>query len=625
MKFRIFALSLFLPILGQAFQPSLDDSVSMEAYFDGVIETHLRDKNIAGATLAVVHNGKTKILKGYGYSDVANKTEVDPNSTLFRIGSITKLFTWTAIMQLVERGEINLDDNVNDFLEGFKIPDTYDQPITIKHLMSHTPGFEDEIIGLFALDESAIKPLGDILKEEMPARVRPPGVHSSYSNHGTGMAAYIVEQVTGQDFDDYVEQHILNPLDMNRATTRQPLPPSLSPLMSKGYIHANGEFVEKPFEFVPLGPVGTASAASGSMIHLMNMYLNHGSLNGQSILDSTTLALMASTAHQHHPAVNPMRHGFMDVSQNGQTIIGHGGDTFWFHSLMALFTDHNLGVFLSFNSEAGGMTYLEVLEDFTDRYFPEEVDDITPNASEDLTAYVGEYAVNRYSHDDILKIGKMMSVVNVEADPEGYLITKFMGNAEKWIKQDDLVFRNENNSDVFVFERGENGRIQHAFWGGLPIMALDRLNGFDKTSIHTNLFIILSLLMLGAFVYWNVTYSIRRKHKIERDLSKVLPSYVKKPMWWALGLLFTFYVGFGLLFSDPLSTIYGLPPIAYVVFSIPILVVIVGVYSAWPLVRTWKEASSVNMWRKLSISLIWLALMITIWQWNYWNWIGYNF
>ena len=276
---------------------------------DGLIQTHLRDKHIAGATVSIVQDGKILLARGYGFSDVKKHLPAKADSTLFRIGSISKMFIWISVMQLVSQGKLKLEEDINHYLKDFKIPETYSKPITLKDLMTHTAGFEDRVIGLFGTDSTSLKPLGEILKRELPARVRPPAITASYSNHGAGIAAYIVEQVSGMSFNNYVEKNILQPLRMNVTSFHQPLPKVLRPMMSKGYKFEEGELMEQPFEYVPLYPVGSAASSASDMVKFMLAILNYGRYKQFQLLDSTTLELMESPAHRHHPLVNPMRYG----------------------------------------------------------------------------------------------------------------------------------------------------------------------------------------------------------------------------------------------------------------------------------------------------------------------------
>ncbi len=606
-------------------QTQFIDTSELEAYFDGAIEAQMDNNNIAGGALSIVHAGGTVLLKGYGYANVENKERVDPDKTLFRIGSITKLFVWTAIMQLYSEGKLDLDDDVNQYFSGFQVGNNYDEIITIKHLMTHTPGFEDEIFGLFARSEESLKPLGEILQDEMPKRVRRPGKHSSYSNHGTGMAAYIVEKVSGISFDDYAEQKIFDPLMMHDITVRQPIPDHLSGQLSKGHAYEKGEFRAREFEYVPLAPVGAASASASSMARLMLMYLNHGSLEDAEILDSTTYELMTSPAHSHHPQANPMLHGFMDVSQNGERIIGHGGDTRYFHSLMALFPEHELGIFLSFNSELGGGVSQDILENFVDRFFPEEVASIDPSAQDELMRFEGEFAANRHSHDDLLKVAKLMSVTNIEATPDGYLKTVSGENVDYWVRLDNLTFRNIDNSDMILFEENELGKISSFFLGSLPIIAFDKLEGLDKVSNHTSLFTFCILVVLITFLYWSITYILRRRYKVERGKEGLLNPDAKKITWITLTLVLLFYLGTIYIFRDPFDLVYGMPTIGMVIFTLPFVVLVLTIILGFHVYRSWLPSSGVKAWRKVAFGMIWICLIVTLWQWHYWNVLGFKF
>ena len=216
--------------------PALNDRVALEAFVDGVIESQMEEKHVAGVTVAIVFEDDLILAKGYGYADVENKIPVDPHKTLFQIQSVTKLFTWTALMQLYEQGKVDLDTDVNQYLKTLKIPDTFPQPITIRHLMAHTSGLDELIvIGTNRKDADSMLPLREVLAKDFPDRIRPPGEISSYSNHGTKLAGLIIEEVSGLTWEDYVRKNIMDPLQMTNATPYQPVPERIISNMSKGY------------------------------------------------------------------------------------------------------------------------------------------------------------------------------------------------------------------------------------------------------------------------------------------------------------------------------------------------------------------------------------------------------
>ena len=231
----------------------LTDPAELEAFLDGVVAAQKESSHVAGMTVAVVADGRLFFAKGYGMADRAAGRKVDPEKTLFRVGSVSKLFTWTAVMQLVDQGKLDLKADVNRYLAGspVRVPDTYPQPVTLTHLLTHTPGFEDVVIGLFGRSPASLRPLGELLRDEMPARVRPPGVLSAYSNHGTALAGYIVERVSGVRYEQYIEKQILEPLGMAHTTVRQPVPKALEPDLAVGYRYADGEHKPEAFEYDP--------------------------------------------------------------------------------------------------------------------------------------------------------------------------------------------------------------------------------------------------------------------------------------------------------------------------------------------------------------------------------------
>ncbi|MEZ5347558.1 MAG: serine hydrolase domain-containing protein, partial [Pyrinomonadaceae bacterium] len=233
-------------------------AADVEAFLDGIMPQQLATNDIAGATISVVKDGEILFAKGYGYSDVENKKPVLPNETMFRPGSISKLFTWTAVMQLVEQGKLDLNKDVNEYLD-FKIPEAYGKPITLKDILTHTPGFEEQIKDLFTFDKKPFD-LGEYVKTHIPRRIFPPGTTPAYSNYGTTLAGYIVQRVSGQPFNQYIEEHIFKPLEMKNSTFVQPLPSGLAPKMSKGYLLGSGE--AQKFEVVNAYPAGSLSSTA---------------------------------------------------------------------------------------------------------------------------------------------------------------------------------------------------------------------------------------------------------------------------------------------------------------------------------------------------------------------------
>src|SRR5438105_2305181 len=358
----------------------------LSAFLDGLVPQQIEKADIAGAVIAVVKDGKVLFEKGYGYSEAEKKTPVSPQDTLFRPGSISKTFTWTAVMQQVEQGKLNLDADVNQYLD-FRIPETFRKPTTLRDIMTHRSGLEETIKDLFVGEEKDLTPVAKYLPSHLPAQIFAPGTVPAYSNYATTLAAYMVQRVSGQDFYDYVDQHFFNPLNMTRATFRQPLPKSLEPFMSKGYDLGSGK--PKHFEWVEVAPAGSLSASAESMAHWMIMHLQNGRYGDVQILNPETAMQMHARQAGWPAGMNAMALGFYEQNMNGHRVISHGGDTELFHSDLFLILDSNVGLFVSYNSagrpdhgDARGDLYIR----FMDRYFP------APAANEPATATAKEDA-----------------------------------------------------------------------------------------------------------------------------------------------------------------------------------------------------------------------------------------
>jgi CubicO group peptidase (beta-lactamase class C family) len=173
-----------------------------------------------GAAVAVVQAEKILYLWGFGKADLARNDAVSAQESLFRTGSISKLVTWTAVMQLIEQGKLDLHSDINRYLDAFQVPATYPAPITLAHLLTHTAGFEDRGFGFYARSERDRVPPSTFLAERMPARIFRPGEVSAYSNYGAALAGYLVERAAGVPFEAYVDTQILAPLRMSNSSFR---------------------------------------------------------------------------------------------------------------------------------------------------------------------------------------------------------------------------------------------------------------------------------------------------------------------------------------------------------------------------------------------------------------------
>jgi CubicO group peptidase (beta-lactamase class C family) len=289
------------PTQGQSASQSAPRAGQVPAFFDRLLRSQLALDGIPGAVVALVQGDETLYLGGFGKADLASGEPVSAQETLFRTGSVSKLVTWTAVMQLVERGRLDLHADVNRYLDAFQIPATYPEPVTLARLITHTAGFEDRGFGFYARSEADLVPLGAFLAARMPARIFPQGEVSGYSNYGAALAGYLVERVSGLSFEDYVEARFLEPLGMSSSSFRQPLPPALAARLATGY---RSSLEPGDFEWDLAAPAGAFSSTAANMARFMIAHLNGGRLGTTRILEAETVEAMQWRRFTNHPAVS---------------------------------------------------------------------------------------------------------------------------------------------------------------------------------------------------------------------------------------------------------------------------------------------------------------------------------
>jgi CubicO group peptidase (beta-lactamase class C family) len=508
--------------------PALD-AHDARAFFDGLVPYGIHRGDIAGAVVVVVKDGQILLAQGYGYADVATRKPVIADQTLFRPGSISKTFTWTAVMQLVGAGKIDLDKDVNAYLD-FRIPEKFGMPITMRDLMTHTPGFEETVGDEFLKSTDLLFPIGAYLKKHVPARIFPPGEVTAYSNYGAVLAGYIVERISGQPFDQYVADHIFKPLGMDHSTFAQPLPASLAANMSTGYGSASDKKTI-PFEAIEVGPAGSLSATGTDMARFMLAQLDNGLYNGATLLSPEMIALMHSPQRAMAPGMNGFDLGFYRENRNGQRIIGHAGDTNAFHSDMHLLLDQHVGVFLSFNSpgkegEAGRLR-TAIFRAFLDRYYPYTAphEDTVADPKIDAARVVGSYEASRRI-ESTFGILQTVSQSSVTANPDGSIqigMLKDLGGTPKtWREVGPLVWREVGGQTHTKFVADKDGHIR--YWISddfLPVELFQPVHGLRSTGMLKAVGVPFLVILVLTLVIWFGGWIVRRRFHAPLVMTRV--------------------------------------------------------------------------------------------------------
>ena len=625
------------------------DRAEMGAFMDKELAKEMEKHHIAGAAVSVVKDGKLFFIKGYGSADLKNHIPVDPEQTNFRTGSIAKLFTWTAVMQLAEQGKLDLNADVNDYLD-FRIQDTYPQPITLKDLMTHTSGFESLYYERFAKDPNELQPPREWLISHMPARVRPPGEVAAYSDYGAALAGYIVARVSGEPYDRYIQEHILNPLGMAHTTAQPMMPPDIRAHTSKGYVYEDGAFKEFPdtsgmaLEYADMGqpalvPAGDMQASATDMARFMIAQLQdgrHGDANtaGARILKESTLRRVHGTLYTPDPRILGTAYGFFDFSDNGQKTIGHSGGSDPIFTLLLLLPEQNLGVFVAYNSQGGEdliNQHLGFQRAFFDHYYPAPaLKPIQPPAdfAERAGQFVGTYQITGgvpgTSKTTIEKVGGLLGIPRVEISDggDGTLLFKNPWAEWRFAEVAPLYFRQVDGRFHILFREDDQGRITHMFTDITPMLAFEKVSWYE--TLGFNMALVLGCVL--AFLSMIVVASIRfiRKRRLSGD-AKPAPRGTRVAYSIIVGICvldLLFVIG-AVLWGNPVPY-FGISTIYKIVLGLGVLSAVMTVGALLYGALAWKR----GYWgiaSRVHYTLVTVAAVAFVWFLNYWNLLGWRF
>ena len=599
------------------------DPATLAAFVDGVVRGYMAEKGIAGVTVSVTDRNRPLLLRGYGISGENPARAVDPDSTLFRIGSISKTFTYVAAMQLVAEHKLDLDAPVDDYLPPVLKTDTQRYPpIRIWNLMTHTAGFEDAVLSahMFYGDPRNVPQLDVYLARYRPKRVRPPGVHADYSNYSVELLGAIVQRVSGEPFDDYIQKHLLVPLGMHHTTFRELLPEDdpravravLAGDFSIGFRYESGGFAPRRPEYISNGaPAGAGSSDAADMATWMQMLLNDGEVAGHRLLDPITYHEMVTPNFRNAPAVHAIAHGFFVGRYGCYASLEHDGDTLWFHSNMVVLPQAGIGVFVSTNTNTGAPLVEELPQLIFEHFLPDARPAPTPPSgfAQSGQVYAGTYLSERR---DFSTIEKALStpVATVTITANGYLLVNG-GKNGRFVELSPDIFREVDNSDRIQFLRDARGRAN-----GLAIA--DGSAVFDKAGLFENPRTALGVLALLFPVCLCTLVGARGRRRWRAPDAASEHQDVRLPggallaaaCGWLLFLLLAIAAivlmsaaGYKLLFHFP-------PPILSAVVAMGYIASVLTLTALWFLPRVWR-IQTWSFWRKVRHHLI-LALMALV-------------
>jgi CubicO group peptidase (beta-lactamase class C family) len=499
------------------------DRADLETWLDGMIPYALKAGDMAGAVVVVVKDGNVLLEKGFGFADVSKKLRMDPEQTMVRIGSTSKLFTWTAVMQLVEQGKLDLDRNINDYLD-FTIPNDFGKPVTLRDLMNHRGGFEEGLKDILWTNPQGVPSTEGYLKEHKRPMLFAPGEVPAYSNYGAALAGYIVERISKEPFERYIEHHILTPLGMTHTSFDQPLPERFAAAVSKGYRTASAP--PGPYELIVTRPAGSGTTTVADMARFMIAHLQDGRFGDAEILQVETAKRMHSPSESAPPGFATMAHGFFREVHNGRTVIGHGGDTIFFHNEFELLPAEGVGIEFTFNSrgreEAVYLAREALFNGFMDRYFPDAAalaePPALPTAVADAQVIAGRYESSRRIEHGFLSLFYVLQQSSITANPDGTISVPGMFTPEPVTYREigPQLWRRAGGSQQLMLQTVSG--VKTVIDGSDPTSVLQAVPLRRSSALNLTVLIVACLILIWTLFAWLLSPWLRPPKNIPDDL-----------------------------------------------------------------------------------------------------------
>ncbi|MDP1616992.1 serine hydrolase [Phenylobacterium sp.] len=612
----------------------------LEAYLDGVIGSAMARDGIAGVTVSVVQGGQVVLKKGYGHASFSPARPVDPDRTLFRIGSISKTFTWILLMNEIQAGRIRIDAPVNLYLpEQLQIRDQgFAQPVEVAHLMDHSAGFEDRTLGqLMERDFNRERPIAQYLRQERPRRVREPGLFPTYSNYGVGLAGQALTYVTGRPFEELVETQITRPLGMSRTTFREPHPPregipapmpeTLARDVSEGFRWTPaGGFEARPFEYLGhLAPAGSASSTAADMARYMIVLLNDGVYGENRIFGPAAARAFRTPLRPNEAGVNDWPHGFIAYAlPGGRKGYGHAGGTLSFASNMVVVPELDLGVFVSVNTENGAELATRLPGAVVSQFYgpaqarPQQG---SPELARLGSVYNGHYLGTRRAYVGLERfVGFIMAGTSVRVTSDGRLTASGLGGTQTWVPDGAPAegrFISTTGAQRLVFNI-ENGKA-HSFRGAFNDARFQRVGLWSQPQVLAWL----AALSVIAAVSTLVGLALRNRRDLRQTQIQSQASLIQtiQAVLWllAVGLFVSWVAGAG----DTAQVVYTWPGVRMILASACALVAsALTIATLASLISIWRGGRRLDSWpvlRKLGFTattLIYAAFAVVLFHWG---------
>ena len=606
-------------------QSRLDDSDECVDFVDSLLNRQIEEFRIPGLAFVLVKDGRVLMLKGHGYANLERSILVDPERTVFRAASVSKVVTATAVMQLVERGLLKTGEPVNNQLKTFQIAEQFQPPITLENLLTHTAGFDQSAIARRSRSALGVDSLASYLASGMPAQVFPPGEVMSYSNHGMALAGYLVEEDSGVPFESYMDENIFQPLGMTRSSYS--LPQSLAGELAMGYKHEGDGYLPFGFDYIRTVPSSMLVTTADDMGRFITMQLQQGRYQDAVLLEEETLREMHRQHFTHHPGLDGIAYAYMERNYNNQRILWHDGNTGGFSSLLVLVPEQDLGFFVAYNVESTSAAREFLITRFFDQYFPAPVVPppvpMTQSRPQLARKLAGHYRTTRYAHNSMEKLAVLLGPVDdvtVTSNPDGSVNL----GGDRFVEVAPLLFQREDGRGSIAFREDARGRPSYLFAGTGTAWAFERVVWFESRSFHLYLCITAILVSLSVML-GRLLLKIRCWRKGQGLHRPDLARYAWRCACAVSGLNLLFLTGLVTAVSrygDDLE--YEMPGILVALLLLPLVIFVlnislIGMTLAALLRRCGSFAG------RLGLSLATLNGLAFLWFLHHWNLLTFTF
>lgn len=546
--------ALLCSVFPASVSASAPDKQQLEAFLDEFMNSKMKEYHVPGAVVSVVQDGKAVLMKGYGYANLERKVPADPYKTIFRVGSISKSVTSTAVMQLYEEGKIDLHKDIKQYIPDLKLSYIDHSPITMHQLLTHTAGFCESIYAV-GRDRDQQVSLEEAIKTGLPSLCRKPGEQVAYSNQGLSLAGYLVQRLSGKPYEEVIRDQIFKPLQMNHSSFHFE---ESDPNLARSYSYDNGTYKAAPYTYIHHLPAGALNSTAEDMTHYMIAHLQQGQYEGSRILSDKTAELMHQTQFTMNKNIPGMAYGFYERYQNGLRLIEHDGGIDEFESYMYLLSSEHTGIFISTNSGEGTNVIEQLIGAYLDRFYPDSrklTKAVSPATVQELKSMEGYYIPNRAHLQGPLNFGQNLSAVPVKAVEDGVITMK----DQRYLQIGPNLFRNEHSQELIYLDAEHHTLALSS----IPTMEYERQNSpiYNPTLNIVSLLgfvLIYPLQVILALILWLVGLLRRKKNRLD---------------WLSTLVSVLFIVYFLFAISTQELFINGIPGWSYLFLYLPVFLV----------------------------------------------------